>query len=65
MFWFFDPEACGILGSQPGVELTAPALKGKVSATGPPGNLEAFPFKTCSLLCSIYMIYSVEWLLHF
>ena len=50
MFWFFDPEACGILGPQPGMELTPPALKGKVSTTGPPGDLQAFPFKSCSLL---------------
>ena len=50
MFWFFDPEACGILGPQSGMELTPPTLKGKVSATGPAGNLQAFLLKSCSLL---------------
>ena len=29
MFWFFGHEACGILGSQPGIEPTSPALEGE------------------------------------
>ena len=38
MFWFYDPEACGILASWPGIELTAPALEGEVLTTWPPGK---------------------------
>ena len=29
-FWFFGPEACGILASWPVIKLTTPALKGEV-----------------------------------
>ena len=29
MFWFFGPEACGILAPKSGVELTPPALECK------------------------------------
>lgn len=29
-FFFFDPTACGILATQPGIEPTAPALEGEV-----------------------------------
>lgn len=36
MFWFFGPEACGILGPPPGMEPSLPALEGKVLTTGPP-----------------------------
>ena len=38
MFWFFGPEAGGILAPQPGIEPTPPALEGKVLTTGPPGK---------------------------
>ena len=38
MFWFFGPEACGILAPRTGIEPTPPALEGKVLATGPPGK---------------------------
>ena len=38
MFWFFGREACSILATWPGIELTPPALEGKVVTTGPPGN---------------------------
>ena len=38
MFWFFGPEACGILAPQPGIELVPPALEGEVLTTGPPGK---------------------------
>ena len=38
MFWFFGPEACGILVPQPGIEPAFPALEGKVRATGLPGK---------------------------
>ena len=38
MFWFFGPEACGILAPQPGIEPTHPALEGEVLTTGPPGK---------------------------
>ena len=34
MFWFFGPEICGILASQPGIELTPPALEGESLTTG-------------------------------
>ena len=33
--WFFNHEACGILGPQPGIKPTPPALEGKVFTTGP------------------------------
>ena len=36
MFWFFGPEACGILAPQPGIEPAPPALEGEVLTTGPP-----------------------------
>ena len=29
MFWFFGLRACGILASQPGIELANPALEGE------------------------------------
>ena len=29
MFWCFDPEACGILVPQPGIEPTPPELAGR------------------------------------
>ena len=32
MFWFFGPQACGILAPRP------PALEGKVLTTGLPGK---------------------------
>ena len=35
-FFFFALWACGILASQPGIELSPPALEGKVLTTGPP-----------------------------
>ena len=31
MFWWFGPEACGILALRPGIELAPPTLEGKVS----------------------------------
>ena len=38
IFCFFGHEACGILASQPGFELSPPALEGAVLTTGPPGK---------------------------
>ena len=38
MFWFADPEACGILSTPPGTEPTPHALEGEVLTTGPPGR---------------------------
>ena len=38
MFWFFGPEAYGILAPQPGIEPAPPALEGEVLTTGPPGK---------------------------
>ena len=38
MFWFFGPEACGILAPWPGIEPAPPALEGEVLTTGPPGK---------------------------
>ena len=35
---FFDYETCGILGPQPGTELTPPALEGEVLTIGRPGK---------------------------
>ena len=41
-FWFmfcvFGHEPCGILASQPGIELAPPALEGHVLTTGLPGK---------------------------
>ena len=38
MFWFFGPEARGILPPRLGIEPTPPALEGEVLTTGPPGK---------------------------
>ena len=38
MFWFFSPEANGILVPQPGIKPRPPALEGEVLATGAPGR---------------------------
>ena len=38
VFWFFGPEACGILAPRPGIEPAPPALEGRVLTTGPPGK---------------------------
>ena len=35
MFWFFVPEACGILAPQPGIEPAPPAVEGEASTLGP------------------------------
>ena len=48
MFWYFGPEACGILVPWPGMEPTAPALKGEFLTTGPPGEVPIHVF--CVLL---------------
>ena len=47
MFWFFDQDVCGILASQPGIELAPPAWEGEVLTTGPPGS----PQPTVSVGC--------------
>ena len=36
VFWFFGPEACGILAPRPGIEPATPVLEGEVLTTGPP-----------------------------
>ena len=38
MFWFLGQQACGILALWPGIELTSPALEGKVLTSEPPGK---------------------------
>ena len=38
MFWFFGPEVCRLLASQPGVKPTPPELEGDVLTTGPSGK---------------------------
>ena len=38
MFWFWGQQACGILTLCPGIELTSPALEGKVLTSEPPGK---------------------------
>ena len=38
MFWYFAPEACGILTPQPGIKTTLLALEGEVLTTGPLGK---------------------------
>ena len=37
-FWFFGPEACGILALPPGIELGPSAQEGEGLATAPPGK---------------------------
>ena len=44
MFWFFGPEACGILAPWPGIKPAPPALEGEVLTTGPPGKSLVFCF---------------------
>ena len=44
MFWFFGHEDCGILASWSGVELTPPALEGKLLITRQPGKSLGFAF---------------------
>ena len=38
MFWFYGPEACGILVTQQGIEPMPPALEGEVLTTVLPGK---------------------------
>ena len=46
MFWFFGPEACGILAPRPGFKPTPPALEGQVLTTGQAGKSPSWPLKT-------------------
>ena len=45
-FWFFGPEACGILAPRPGIEPASSALEGEVLTTGPPGKSPKFCLKS-------------------
>ena len=36
VFWFFGPQACGILAPQPETKPTSLSLEGRVLTTGPP-----------------------------
>ena len=38
IFFFFGPEACGILAPQPGIEPAPPALEDNFLTTGSPGT---------------------------
>ena len=38
MVWFSGLKACGILASQPGIELMPPELEGDIFTTGPAGK---------------------------
>ena len=42
MFWFFGPEAYGILTPQPEIEPAPHALEGQVLTTEPPGKSQYF-----------------------
>ena len=44
MFWFFGPDACGVLSPSPEIELASPALEGKVLTPGPPGKFQISAF---------------------
>ena len=46
MFWFFGPEARGILAPLPGIEPTPPALEGEVLTTGQPGKSQSIFFQS-------------------
>ena len=45
MFWFFGPEACGILVSPTGIEPVSSVLQGEVLTTEPPGKSPHGPFE--------------------
>ena len=45
MFWFFGPEAYGILVSPTGIEPAFPVLQGEVLTTEPPGKSPYGPFE--------------------
>ena len=47
MFWFFGHEACVILASWPGIELTPPALEGAVLTTDRQGSASLY---TCKVI---------------
>ena len=51
MLWCFGRKACRILASQPGIEPTPCALKGKVLTTGPPGKVPSIMFCKDLLCC--------------
>ena len=60
IFWFFDPEACGILASQPGMEPTPPTLEGEVLPIGLPGKSLWFFF--CSSGKQCWWGHIVDWI---
>ena len=49
MFWFVDPEACGILAPRSGIEPAPPALEGKVLTIGLPGKFQDVQFQKLTL----------------
>ena len=64
VFQFFSPETCGILAPQPGIQLSAPALEGNVSTTGPHGEVPWFSlfillyyFVNFYFCISLYLLY--------
>ena len=48
LFWFFGLKICGILAPRLEIQLTLPALKGKLLTTRPPGK--SWGFLICLLL---------------
>ena len=54
MFWILGHKACGIWALRPGIELTLPALEGKVLTTGQPGEVpKQIEFKFWAVKCMI------------
>ena len=56
-FFFFGPEACGILAPQPGIEPAPPALEGSVLTTGSPGT----PLLVFESGLSVYEVPGLGW----
>ena len=54
-FFFFGPEACGILPPQAGIKPAPPALE-EVLTTGPPGKT----LKSCSICANKFKIHLYE-----
>ena len=51
MFWFFGPEACGILAPRPGIGPAPPTLEGEVLTTGPLGKSPSHILIVCLFVC--------------
>ena len=64
LFCVFGHEACGILASQPGIELAPLALEDQVLTTGPPGKWLAWKSLQAHFYTGCPRLYSIESLCH-